>query len=309
MVSPPTEGTGRGVQANPASWIATGSLIVGVVVLAIKMLAWWLTGSVGLFSDALESVINVATAGAALLAIRVSALPADANHPYGHSKAEYFSAVLEGVLIIIAAGTILREAYLNFLAPRMIDAPLLGLLINGVATAINAVWAGVLVRQGRRLRSPALSSDGRHLITDVVTSVGVWVGVGLATLFHVPVLDPVVAALVALNILWSGWGLVKESVGGLMDAAAPPEQVDRIRSLIATNAKGAIEAHDLRTRHAGRVTFVDFHLVVAGDMPVSEAHDICDRIEKALRAKVPDALITIHVEPEEKAKHQGVLVI
>ncbi len=289
--------------------IAMGSVAVGIVVLALKYFAYQITGSVALYSDALESIVNVATAIAALIAIRLSAKPADANHPYGHHKAEYLSVVLEGVLIVIAALSIFREAWLAYQAPRAFDEPTTGLAVNGVASIINAAWCWLLISRGRAWRSPALAADGRHLLTDVVTSVGVLVGLVLALATGIAVLDPIIAALVGLNILWSGWRLIRESVGGLMDEAVPEDTLSRIRGVISANADGAMEAHDLRTRHAGRMTFIDFHLVVPGSMPVTEAHGIFDRIEKGLRAEVVDAMITIHVEPEEKAKHHGVLVL
>lgn len=289
--------------------LALGSIAVALVVLALKYAAYAVTDSVALYSDALESVINVVTALAALYAIRISLAPADAEHPYGHSKAEYFSAVLEGVLIVLAALLILREAYGAYLQPRSLEAPALGLAISAVASVANGAWAAVLLRQGRRLRSHALRADGRHLLADVVTSVGVLVGVAAAILTGIPVLDPLFAALVALNILWSGWTVTRESLGGLMDEAAPPETLQRIRDLISLHADGAIEAHDLRTRHAGRMIFVDFHLVVPGQLSVADAHEICDRIERAIREEVDAALVTIHVEPEDKAKHSGIVVI
>jgi len=251
----------------------------------------------------------VVTAVAALMAVRLSAAPADANHPYGHHKVEYFSAVLEGVLIIVAALAILREAYFGLLAPRVIDAPMQGLAINAVAGVINAAWSWALIRYGRRLRSPALVADGRHLLTDVVTSAGVIIGLLLVPLTGWAWLDSALAAMVAVNILWSGWGLIKESVGGLMDEALPETTLIRVREIIALNADGAIEAHDLRTRHAGRMTFIDFHLVVPGAMSVTDAHDICDRLERELKVAVEDALITIHVEPDTKAKHSGIVVL
>lgn len=288
--------------------LAFGSLVVGCLVLATKFDAWLVTGSVALYSDALESIINVAAA-AAIVALRVSALPPDANHPYGHYKAEYFSAVLEGVLVLVAALSILREAYQGFLNPTPVNAPFLGLAINGVATVMNAAWSSVLLRFGRRWRSPALVADGKHLLTDVATSVGVLVGFALVPLTGWTWLDPALAAVVAVNILWTGWGLVRESVGGLMDEAPDPEALGRVRALISRSAEGAIEAHDLRVRHAGRVTFVEFHLVVPRDMPVGEAHDVCDRVEHALRDGIGESLITIHVEPPHKAKQSGVLVL
>ena len=289
--------------------LAVGSIVVGVVVLAIKMLAWWITGSVALFSDALESTVNVATAVAALIAIRVAARPADASHPYGHDKAEFFSAVLEGVMIIIAALLILREAYHGILNPVALDLPIEGLLVNGGATAINAIWASILVTRGRTGKSPALVADGKHLFTDVVTSAGVAFGVLLATITGWWILDPLMAAGVAINILWSGSKVVKESLSGLMDEAVPQGTLETVRDVIAQEAGGAMEAHDLRTRHAGTATFIDFHLVVPGDTTVFDAHEICDRIEAGLKEAVPGSKITIHVEPEHKQKHAGIVVL
>ena len=289
--------------------LAIGSIVVGVVVLALKSLASWLTGSIALYSDALESTVNVATAIAALLAVRYSARPADAGHPYGHDKAEYFSAVLEGVMIVVAAIVIMREAYFGFLAPKMLDAPLTGLLVNGLASVINGVWCWVLLTQGRRVRSPALLADGRHLLSDVLSSVGVTFGVLLAIVTGWAILDPALAAAVGLNILWSGWQVMKQSIGGLLDEAVPDDTLHRIRGIISAEAEGAIEAHDLRTRQAGRRTFIDFHLVVSGQMSVCDAHEICDRLERALQAEVGQALVTIHVEPENKAKHAGIVVL
>lgn len=289
--------------------IAFGSIAVGLIVLGLKTLAWRLTGSVALLSDALESTVNVATAVAALIAIRVAAKPADRDHPYGHHKAEFFSAVLEGVMIIVAALLILREAWHGFQNPRVLDAPLAGLLVNGLAGALNALWCWMLISRGRRLKSPALVADGHHLLSDVISSAGVVVGVALAVATGWAVLDPALAALVALNILWSGWKVMASSLSGLMDEAVGEETLADIRTTISDAAQGAIEAHDLRTRHAGPRTFIDFHLVVDGQTTVETAHDICDRIEQALKSKLPGALITIHVEPEHKAKHSGVVVI
>lgn len=306
MTTMATTSSGSGLGTRTIAAISVG---VGIAVLGIKLLAWYLTGSVALFSDALESIVNVAASTAALIAISYSARPADANHPYGHHKAEYFSVVLEGVLITVAAILILREAYAAYLSPRMFEAPAEGLAISVVASVINGVWCWFLIREGRRRRSPALVADGKHLLTDVITSVGVVVGLIAAYMTGIAALDPILAAIVALNILWAGWRLIRESLGGLMDEAVPEKTLAGIRRVISTNAEGAIEAHDLRTRHAGSVTFIDFHLVVAGTMPVAEAHEICDRIEKGLRAEVHDAMITIHVEPEDKAKHHGVLVL
>ena len=194
------------------------------------------TGSLALYSDALESIINVVASCAALLAIRIGARPANARFPYGYHKAEYFSAVLEGVLIAGAAFLILREAATHIFEPKPLDAPVLGLLINGAASLLNALWSFLLIAEGRRLRSPALIADGRHLLSDVVTSFGVFIGVALAVLTGQLILDPILAALVALYILWAGWGLIKGSVSSLMDVALPDEMLARIRAVIAEKA-------------------------------------------------------------------------
>lgn len=291
--------------------LAIGSVLIGLIVLALKTTAWWLTGSLALMSDALESIVNVAAALAVIVALRVAERPADSSHPYGHHKAEFFSAVLEGVLIVIAALFILREAWDGFLAPRALDAPLPGLAINASASLLNGVWAWLLIRSGRAQRSPALVADGHHLMTDVVSSIGVLAGVVLAIVTGWFWLDPLMAVLVALNILWSGWGVIKSSLSGLMDEAVSDEELEIIRNVISASASddSALEAHDLRTRHAGPVIFIDFHLVVPGDTTVEAAHDLCDRIEDALIAALPDARVTIHVEPEHKAKHNGIVVL
>lgn len=289
--------------------LAAISIAVGVAVLALKYLAYHVTGSVALLSDAIESIVNVVTAIVALIAVRFAAQPADKDHPYGHHKAEYVSAVIEGVLIVIAAIAILREAWAAYQSPRLIEAPWLGLAINGVATVINFVWASVLIRQGRSHKSTALVADGKHLMTDVASSAGVFAGVALSAYTGITLLDPLLAAFVALNILWAGWKLMKESAGGLLDEALPEETLARIRAAIAANADGAIEAHDLRTRQAGPMTFVEFHLVVKGAMSVTDAHDICDRLERAIKAECNDAMISIHVEPDDKAKHSGIVVL
>ena len=295
--------------ADKLKLAAVTSIVVAAVVLGLKYLAYWVTGSVALYSDALESIVNLITAAVALYAIHISAQPADRRHQFGHHKAEYFSAVIEGVLIVVAALLIFHEAYDAFLRPRALSEPARGLAINGLATAINAGWSYFLLTWGRRQRSPALVGDGWHLMTDVATSVGVIVGLALAMVTGWHVLDPALAALVAANILWAGWRLVRELVSGLMDEAVTAEVARHIRDVISSNAEGAIEAHDVKTRTAGRVTFIEFHLVVPGSMTVAASHVICDRIEQALQAAVHDAQVLIHVEPEEEAKQTGVPVV
>ncbi len=289
--------------------IAVVTIVLGVVVLALKTAAWWLTGSAALFSDALESTVNVAASVIALGALRMAALPADANHPYGHEKAEFFAAVIEGALIIVAAITILQHAWSSWAAPQALGEPWVGLVLNGLATAINGVWGSRLLAEGRRHRSVALVADARHLQADVVSSLAVIAGLVLAVQTGLGWLDPLLAACVAIHVLWSGFRVLRDSVGGLMDAAPADDVVQRIRATVAREAEGAIEAHDLLTRQAGRVTFLEFHLVVPGAMSVADAHAICDRVEGSLKSEIPGLSVTIHVEPEAKAKHQGVIVV
>ena len=296
------------LQANKLRLMAASSIVVALCVMALKYVAYLKTGSVALYSDALESIVNVTTALAAFLAVVYAERPADQNHPFGHHKAEYFSAVLSGVLIVIAAILIIHQAWDAFQSPRPIQAFAQGAIYNGLATALNAGWASLLITKGRAWRSPALAADGWHILTDVTTSVALLVGFGLMMLTGLHVLDPLMAVLAAISILWSGWGVIRQSFSGLMDESVTADILTEIQRVISAEGKGALEAHDLRTRHAGRATFIEFHLVVDGDMSVRMSHDICDRIEAALRSKVEGARVTIHVEPEEKAKHSGIAV-
>jgi cation diffusion facilitator family transporter len=297
--------TPNALPQNKHQLVAATSIAIAVAVMGIKYVAYLMTGSVALFSDALESIVNVLTAIAALIAIRVGASPPDRRHPFGHHKAEYFSAVLEGALIIVAALLIFHEAYGALLKPRALTEPAQGLLVNGLATAINGGWAWLLINRGRAWKSPALAGDGRHLLSDVVTSVGVLGGLVLATLTGWSILDPLLAGAVAVNILRMGYNLASQSMSHLMDEAASPAIQARIREAIKTNADGALQAHDIRTRTAGPATFIEFHLVVPGGMTVEAAHEICDRMEAAIEAEIDGAEVVIHVEPEEKAKHKG----
>ncbi|MGY9036421.1 MAG: cation diffusion facilitator family transporter [Rhodobacterales bacterium] len=288
--------------------LALGSILVACVVLALKTLAYLATGSVALFSDAVESIVNIAAACVAVFALKISAAPADENHPFGHTKAEYFAAVGEGVLIVAAAFLILGEAYASARNPTPLNLSVTGLALNAVATVLNTLWSWVLMRKGREWRSPALIADGRHLFGDVLTSLGILVGVGLVFLTGWQSLDALLAACVAVYMLWSGWRLIRDSVGGLMDEAVSPATMELIKNAIAAQADGAIEAHDVRTRYAGRRTFIEFHLIVPGDMKVSQAHIICDRIELALQREIAGSTVHIHVEPEHKAKPADAIV-
>ena len=297
-----TAAAARKSSKQKVATLAFWSIVIAFAVMGLKYVAWWMTGSVALYSDALESIVNVITAAAAFWAIRVSHMPADRNHPFGHHKAEYFSAVLEGVLIVVAALLIIAQVWQTLRHPAAIEQPWQGLAVNGAAAVLNGIWATILIRIGRAEKSPALEGDGQHIMTDVATSAGVIVGLVAAVLTGWHVLDPLLAVLVALNILYQGWRVTGSSLSGLMDRAVDLDENMRIRDIISANSKGALEVHDLRTRIAGRATFIEFHMVVDAAMTVGESHVICDRIENALKSEIPSVRVTIHVEPDDEAK-------
>ncbi len=285
--------------------LAIGSIGVGIAVFALKYVAYWLTGSVALYSDALESIVNIAAAIAALTAIHVASQPPDEGHPFGHHKAEYFSAALEGALINVAALAIFREAWQALSHPRTFAWDNPGLLVNVAAGILNAAWSYVLIKRGRMLNSPALVADGKHLLADVYTSVGVLGGVVLAAVTGWFILDPLIAMAVAAHILWAGFALLRQSAEGLMDAAPDAETMEKIKDLIRDNARSALEFHALKARRAGSALFIDFHLVVPGTMSVHDAHDICDHIEDALERAFGEVIVSIHVEPEHEGENGG----
>ncbi|MDD1498431.1 cation diffusion facilitator family transporter [Agrobacterium sp. CNPSo 3708] len=273
------------------------------LVLGLKLSAWWVTGSVALLSDGLESTVNVVAAFIAYFVIRYAQKPADDDHQFGHHKAEYISAVVEGVLIVVAALLIVKEAWGGLFEPRLPEAPVLGLAINAFAGGLNAVWATVLIRVGRKHASPALTADGHHIMSDVVTSIGVLIGLVLAIVTGYAILDPLLAILVAINILIQGSKVILHSLSGLMDKAVEPEEDEAIKKAIAENSAGVLNVHDLKTRRAGSAAFIDFHVVVPASMSVGAAHEICDRLEDAIRGVIPGATLAIHVEPESEQAH------
>jgi cation diffusion facilitator family transporter len=213
------------------------------------------------------------------------------------------------VLIVVAALLILRQAWLSYEAQNALENTTVGLTINLIATAINGLWAMYLFRFGRRRRSPAFIAEAWHLTSDVISSVGVFIGLILVVLTGWIILDPLLAVVVAINILWSGWRVIRDSVGGLMDHAVSADVESEIRAIISAEATGAIEVHDLRTRNAGRVIFIEFHLVVPGSMTVAAGHVICDRLEAALNKAIEGSEVLIHIEPEAEAQHHGVIVL
>jgi cation diffusion facilitator family transporter len=289
--------------------MATANIAVACLVMGLKYAAYAMTGSIALYSDAVESIVNILTAIIAFVAIDMARRPADTHHQFGHHKAEYLAAVLEGVLIVIAALLIFHAAYDAWREPRQLHGSWHGLAVSGLATVINAAWAFVMITRGRVQRSPALVADGWHLVTDVATSGVVLAGLWLVILTGWQVLDSVMAALVAGYILWSGGHIMKDSMSGLLDEAVNADVAAQIHVAIAQSASGALQMHDLRTRTSGRATFIEFHLVVPGRMTVAAAHLICDRIETALEAAIPDCSVLIHVEPEAEAQENGALIL
>ncbi|WP_414461704.1 cation diffusion facilitator family transporter [Hyphomicrobium sp. DY-1] len=288
--------------SNKITKVAAANIAVALVVICLKYAAYVVSGSVALYSDALESIVNVITAVAAYVAIWMSAKPPDSDHPFGHSKAEFLAAMFEGAMIAVAAVLIMIKAYNGLVEGVTLEHSVLGLSINSFATIINAIWAGVMIKWGTQWRSPALVADGHHLFTDVITSVGVVIALILALMTGLYILDPLIAAVVAVNILMMGYRIATESMSRLMDQAASPEIEARIRGAIEANGIGALQAHDIRTRQAGRALFIEFHLVVPGSMTVDDAHAICDRLENSIEKSIEGSEVVIHVEPEYKAK-------
>ncbi len=278
------------------------SIFVACIVFSLKYWAYHITGSVALYSDTLESIVNILAALVAWWAVKISMKPADHDHPFGHHKVEYFSAILEGILIIIAAIVILREAWAALSTVKLLPKPGIWLVIHFVASVINFMWGWLLMRQGKIHRSPALKADGVHFITDVFTSLAILIGLIAGFMGGWGILDPILAIIVAINILLQGWKVINSAVQGLMDVGVELNETMRIRELISANAHGAIEVHDLLTRVAGRVTFIEFHLVVPAVMSVREAHQICDKIEDILQKEFNNVRVSIHVEPEDEAK-------
>lgn len=278
---------------------AVASLATATLTIALKGGAYLLTGSVGLLSDALESVVNLLAAGVALLTLWIAARPADEDHTYGHTKAEYFSSGFEGGLILVAAGGIAYAALRRLLEPQPLAQTGAGLLVAGVAAVINLATAQLLFRAGRAHRSVVLDADARHLMTDVWTSVGVIAGVGLTRITGWAALDSLVALAVAVHILATGLSLLRGSALGLLDTALPEEIRAEIVAVLDRYGALGTRYHALRTRQAGRWRFISFHVLVPGDWSVQRGHDLLERIEEEVRAAVPDSTVFTHLEPIE----------
>lgn len=274
------------------------SVAAAVATIGLKMLAWWLTGSVGLLSDAMESLVNLAAALLALSMLRVAAAPPDEEHQYGFSKAEYFSAGIEGALIVLAAAGIILTAVPRLFEPRPLETPVLGLALTVVASLVNLGVGLLLMRAGKRYHSITLEADGHHLMTDVWTSAGVIVGVALVYATGWLRLDPLIALAVAVHIVWIGIGLMRRSWKGLLDAAIPTEDAQEVTKLFAEYSKRyGVAFHALRTRQAGMRRFISFHILVPDQWTVAQAHRLSEEIEERIRSLVPHAGVFTHLEP------------
>jgi cation diffusion facilitator family transporter len=275
------------------------SVAAALVTIGLKGGAYLLTGSIGLLSDALESFVNLIAALVALFALSVAARPADEEHAYGHTKAEYFSSGFEGVLIVIAAGSIIVAAVRRLIDPRPIEEPGVGLAMIAVASLINLVVARVLLRAGRRHESITLEADGQHLMTDVWTSLGVIVGVGAAAATGWLQIDSIVAIAVALNVLYAGSRLLRRSMLGLLDTSLPEETLAEIKMILDSHGTAGVRYHALRTRQAGARRFISFHILVPGGWTVQRGHDLLEEIEERIREAVPRSVVDTHLEPIE----------
>jgi cation diffusion facilitator family transporter len=282
-----------------ARFYAWLSICAAIATIALKVGAWKLTGSVGLLSDAAESVVNLVAAVIALWALTVASRPPDDRHAFGYTKAEYFSSGVEGFLIIAAACGIVFAAWERWQNPQPLTEAWTGIGISVVASAINGAVGFVLLRAARRLHSITLRADGYHLLTDVWTSAGVVVGIVLVALTGWLRLDPIIAFAVAVNIVWTGWRLVRETGTGLLDAGLPADEREILDGALAPFRRRSIHFHALRTRVAGTRRFVSMHVLVPGDWTVQRGHDLCEEIEAAVRNTLPQTTVFTHLEPRE----------
>ena len=275
------------------------SVVAAIITIGLKAAAYAITDSIGLLSDALESLANLVAAVVALFALSVAARPADEEHTYGHTKAEYFSSGFEGLLIASAAVAIVVAAVRRFMEPQPIEEPALGLAVNALASAVNFAVARVLLRVGKRHESITLEADAQHLMADVWTSLGVIAGVGAAAATGWHRLDAIVAIAVALNVLRSGFRLLDRSMHGLLDRSLPEETLSEIRGILEAHSGVGMRYHALRTRQAGARRFISFHILVPGNWTVQRGHDLLERIEERIREAVPNSVVDTHLEPIE----------
>lgn len=275
------------------------SICTAIATISLKSIAYFLTGSVGLLSDAIESLVNLATAVIALVMLKIAERPPDEDHKYGHSKAEYFASIMEGLFIFIAAIAIIISAIGRIIYPKIIEQAFLGLGISIIASIINYVVSKKLLKVGKRHHSITLEADGHHLMTDVITSIGVIVAIFLVAVTGWQILDPIVAILVAFNIIFTGLKLVKLSILGLLDTSIPNEELDIIADIFKKYERRGLKFHGLRTRQSAQRRFVDFHVLTPGDWSVRKGHDVLEDIEKEIRGSIEKVTISTHLEPVE----------
>ena len=293
-MSPNPQRSSEPLDLSRYGWLAVATAFATIL---LKAGAWLVTGSVGLLADAAESLVNLVAAAVALIVLKVAARPADANHNFGHTKAEYFSAAVEGVMIFVAAISIVVFAIQRLVFPQPIESLGIGLMISVIASVLNGGVALVLLRAGKRHHSITLTADGKHLMTDVWTSVGVLVGIVLVWMSGWSWLDPVIAIAVGINILFTGYGLVKESTEGLMDASLPERDNEQLRMILTRRAGAGIAFHQMRTRVSGARQFMDFHLLVPDDWSVKQGHDFLEDLSDEIVAEFPRMNVTGHIEP------------
>lgn len=272
------------------------SIAAAVLTIGLKTTAYLITGSVGLLSDAVESLVNLVGGIMALAMLTIAARPADEDHAYGHGKAEYFSSGLEGGLILVAALSIAAAAVVRLITPKPLQELGVGLVVSLAASVVNLVVALLILRTGRKHNSITLEANAHHLLTDVWTSVGVLVGIGIVALTHWQWLDPVVALLVAANIVWTGVSIVRRSIGGLMDTALSAAEVAGVRQVFQVYEQTGVQFHALRTRQAGARKFVSVHVLVPGDWTVQRGHELLERIEDDIRRNLAEAVVFTHLE-------------
>jgi cation diffusion facilitator family transporter len=277
------------------AWLSVGAAVVTIF---MKLAAYWVTGSVGLLSDALEGGVNLIAAAVALVTLKIVERPPDDMHAYGHDKAEYFSSGIEGTLIVVAAASIVYTSVQRLFFPQPLDQPGLGLTLAVLASVINLVVGQILIRTGKKHDSITLEADGHHLMSDVWTSVGVVIGVTAAVLTGLTWLDPVIALVVGLKIGWEGVRIFRRSTMGLMDSAIAPREFDQIESILNRYQQEGLEWHAMRTRQAGARRFVSVHILVPGAWTVQQAHNLSERLEAEVRAVAPYVSIFTHIEPK-----------
>lgn len=287
-------------------WLSVGAAITTI---GLKSAAYWLTGSIGLLSDALESIINLVAALSALYLLRLAEKPPDDDHLYGHTKAEYFSSIIEAGLIICAALSIGFTAIDRLIYPQPIDNTLIGIVVSVIASLINLAVALALLKIGKKHNSITLEADGHHLLTDVWTSVGVIAGIALVGITHIYIIDPLVAIAVAVNILFTGVQLIKKSALGLMDTSLPEPDLQQIKSIMESYENQGVAYHGLRTRQSATRSFMSVHLLVPGKLSVQQGHDISEEIEEKIAKAFPQLTILTHLEPLEDPKsHEDISI-